>query len=214
MVADKAKYASIPKIIQCSFQYVSIIDTIRTLFLRDDFLRSYQNYVTDNKHKCTSGVYSEFCCGSAFRNNELFQNHPRSLQIQIATDDFELCNPLSSKATLYKQCAIYFSIRNMSKLSNVMNIYLVALCNSNDIKTQQTDFNNLWEIIVKEIKYLEDVGIDVNESLNVKCTLVNLTFDNLGANQSLGLAEGFNAICYCRSCECTKEECTGKMKAK
>lgn len=205
MVANKQKFNSAPHIVQCSFQYVSIIETIRSLFLRDDFLRAFNS--SGDNHTCTSGEYSEYCCGSAFKNNTLFQSHPKSLKIQIATDDFEVCNPIGSKATLHKICAIYFVIRNMPRLSNLMNINLICLCNSNDIRTQQTDFNNLWKIIVKEIKHIEEFGIDINDNLNVKGTLVSLSFDNLGANQSLGFFEAFNANYYCRMCECSKEQC-------
>lgn len=95
----------------------------------------------------------------------------------------------------------------MPRLSNLKNIYLICLCNGNDLKTKHTDFNNLWQIIVKEIKYLEEFGIDVNDNLNVKGSLVYVSFDNLGANQSLGFAEGFNANYYCRMCICSKQEC-------
>lgn len=207
MVADKRNFTSAPHIMQSSFQYVSIKETIKSLFLRDDFLRAFQNDSRENNHTCKNGEYYDYCCGSAFKNSDLFKSHPKSLQIQIATDDFEICNPLSSKATLHKICAVYFVIRNMPRLSNLKNIYLICLCNSNDIKTPETDFNNLWKLIVNEMKHIEEFGIDINNNLNVKGTLVNLSFDNLGANQSLGYAEAFNAIYYCRICECSKYEC-------
>lgn len=207
MVADRENLNSCPKLVQSPFQYVSIIGTIRSLFLREDFQRAFRNNVSNSNHTCIEGEYSSFCCGSAFKKNDLFQQYPKSLQLQIATDEFEVCNPLGSKATLHKCCAIYFVIRNMPKLSNLKNIYLICLCNGNDLKTKQTDFNDLWRVIVREIKYLEVFGINVNDNLNVKCTLVNVSFDNLGANQSLGLAEGFNANHYCRFCESSKQEC-------
>lgn len=211
MVADKDNINSQPNLMQCSFQYVPIIDTIRSLFLRDDFSRAF-HAGSRNNHTCTTGEYSEYCCGNAFKKSELFQAHPESLQIQIATDDFDICNPLSSKASLHKICAIYFVIRNMPRLSNLSNIYLICLCNSNDIRTKHTDFNNLWQIIVKEIQFIEKFGIDINDNLNVKGSLVNLSFDNLGANQSLGFVEGFNANYYCRICELSKEECRTMYK--
>lgn len=207
MIADKEKHSSYPEIVQCTFQYVSIIDTIRSLFLREDVLQAYQSYNSETNHTCESGEFSRFCCGSAFKTNELFRKHPKSLQIRIATDEFENCNALGSKATLHKTGGIYFVIQNMPRLSYLKNIYLISLYNGNDIKTKQTDFNNLWKIIVKEIKYLEEVGIAVNDNFNVKGTLIYVSFDNLGANQSLGLAEGFGANFYCRHCLCSKEEC-------
>lgn len=155
MIPDKENSKSTPRLIQSSFQYVSIIETIRSLFLREDFKRAFQYNNIEKNHSCKSGEYTDFCCGNVFKNNELYQKHPNSLQIQIATDDFEVCNPLSSKASVHKICAVYFVIRNMPNLSNVKNINLICLCNSNDLKSKQTDFNNLWKIIVEEIKYLD-----------------------------------------------------------
>lgn len=38
-------------------------------------------------------------------------------------------------------------------------------------------------------------------------TVVNVTFDNLGGNSSLGFSESFNATFYCRSCLMQKNEC-------
>lgn len=207
MVADKENLSTFPKRIQSRFEYVSIIDTIKSLFLREDFVRAFEKSVNAPSHSCKEKEYHRFCCSDRFKNNEFFQKHPHSLQIQIATDEFEVCNALGSKATLHKCCAIYFVFPNMPRTSNLKNIYLVCLCNGNDLKTKQTDFNDLWKVIVKEIKYLEEFGINVNDNLNVKCTLVNVSFDNLGANQSLGVAEGFNSNYYCRICECSKEDC-------
>lgn len=61
------------------------------------------------------------------------------------------------------------------------------------------------------MKFIEEFWID-NDSINLKGTLVNLSFDNLGANQSLGFVEGFNANYYCRICELSKEECQKTYK--
>lgn len=85
----------------------------------------------------------------------------------IAT--FELCNPLQSKAGVHKVYAFYFSIRNVPVefRSRTNNIHLVCLVNSNDLKTKTTDFNNVWRPIVRELKYLEEIGINVGDK-NIK----------------------------------------------
>lgn len=92
-------------------------------------------------------------------------------------------------------------------LSKMKNIYLVCLCNANDLKTEETDFNNIWSMIAKDISYLENVSIDIGIDMPVKGTLVYLSFDNLGGNSSLGLVESFQAFFYCRMCELPKEKC-------
>lgn len=99
-------------------------------------------------HICEEGVYRGFCCGSTFKNNNLFRERPESLQIQISSDDFTVTNPLQPRATIYKMCPIYFSIKNISSkfLSKLDNIFLVALCFSDDLKTKETDFNDIWKL--------------------------------------------------------------------
>lgn len=92
------------------------------------------------------------------------------------------------------------------------NIYLICLCNSNDLKSKETDFNNIWSLIVEDIGYLENVGIDIGNNVNVKGTLSYLSYDNLGGNSSLGLIESFQAFFYCRICELAKEKCQHSSK--
>lgn len=143
--------AKIPTLIQSSFEYVSIVDTLKSQFkcteFRDLYFAHNNNLLTD--HICEPGRYKFACCGHIFKNNELFSRYPQSLQLQIASDDFEICNPLGSKANRHKICAVYFTIQNLPRqfLSKVKNIYLICLCNSDDLKTKSTDFNNIWQSV-------------------------------------------------------------------
>lgn len=198
-----------PSLVQCKFQYISITKTIVSIFQRPDFREVYLNFNESNEKKAVPGFYSDFSSGSIFKTNDLFQTHPNSLQIQIATDDFEVCNPLGSKSTLHKISAFYFSIRNMPPefRSKLDNIYLVVLCNADDLKTKFTDFNDIWRIVVKDLSALEN-GIDVGGGLTITGTLVNIVADNLGANIALGFVAYFSkAKFYCRFCECDIIEC-------
>lgn len=209
---ERDENSAIPQRIQSTFQYVSIVDTIKSLFLRPEFKSIYFNYnsaVDTNEHKCADDVYERFCCGSMYANSTFFQADKNRLVIQIATDEFEPCEALQSKAGSHKILAVYFVIRNMPSrfLSKLQNIYLICLCNSNDVKTEQTDYNNIWNLIAEDIKYLEETGIDVDKNTNVKGTLAYMSFDNLGANSSFGMVESFRAFFYCRICELPREEC-------
>lgn len=202
----KEKGIAVPRVIQSKMQYVSILDAIRTLFLRDDFAKEYLNKKRD--HLCTDGVYVDFCCGSRYKNTEFYKKNEYCLQIQIATDDFEVCSPLQSKAGIYKICPIYFIIRNLplKYLSRLDNIYLAAICYSGDLKTEQCDFNSIWKFVYDDIKVLETTGIDIfipyiKSNVNVKGSISFLTFDNLGAHMSLGFAGGFKCAYNCRFCE-------------
>lgn len=201
MVRLKDKNVAVPRFLPCKFEYIPIIRTLGALLKRDDF----RNEFFKPKHQCVEGVYEDFCCGSVFQNNTPFRSSENCIQIQLATDDFEVANPLGSKATLHKMCPIYLSFRNMShkSRSRVDNIYLLSLCNSDDIKTEYTDFNDLWRIVVHEIAQLEE-GVQIDE-FTIYGTISNLVHDNLGANSCLGLVENFSKTNYsCRVCLCDK----------
>lgn len=181
---------------------------MRSLFKCDEFYKMYFDYNNAPSHTCSNGNFGNFCCTDNYKNNELFQSNKNCVQIQISADDFEICNPLGSKANLHKGCGVYFSIRNMPflHLSKLKNVHLLSLFNPDDIRTKQTDMNNIWQPILRDLKYLETVGINVRGE-NIKGTLTHLSMDNLGANQYLGFTKGFNAEYYCRICEMSKPQC-------
>lgn len=160
-----------------------------------------------NGHRCTGNEYVDFCCSRIYKGSELFRTYKNCLQIQIYQDDFEVCVPIGSKATIHKMCGVYFAIRNWPNSSRLDHIYLVALCNVDDLKTPSTDFNNIWRLIVKEIKVLETQGLDVSDTINLRGTLATVCADNAGANTSLGFAGSFSASHYCRICELPKQMC-------
>lgn len=199
--------------LQCVYPYVSIVETCRRLFQNQYFLNEYLEYNKDggNGHICKDGEFIDFCCGSVFKRSELFQMQKYCLQIEIFNDDYEVCNPIGSKATIHKICGVYFRIRNIPGGSESNKVNLVALCNSDDLKTLSTDFNNIWKCVVDDLKYLEETGIDIisagNIKINLKGTIIAAIADNLGANMSLGFVESFVAHNFCRICELRKEFC-------
>lgn len=210
-ITGTTKIIKIPRMIQCSFQYVSILETLKTLFGQDEFMRMYFEFNTGgNRHQCHDGRYESFTCGEIYKNSTFFQKNPEAIQIQLAWDDFEICSPLQSKANLHKICGIYFTVRNVPAkyLSKLSNIHIVALINSNDLKTKQTDMNNAWYPIVQEIRSLEMNGLELKNGSSIKGTLVQCVSDNLGANTGLGFSAGFaKGPYFCRICCCDKEEC-------
>lgn len=195
--------------LQSICEYVSIIDTIKSLFLRKEFMDMF--FEGEHKHNCEPGVYKDVCCARLYQNSEFYKNNINALQIQLLTDDFEICSPLQSKAGIHKVCAYYFRILNLPKkyLSRINNIYLIALCNVKDIKSGEEGHNKLLEIIVSEIKSLEENGIYVgpNSEILLKGSIINLCSDNLGFNTAFGLVESFNATYFCRFCIASNKEC-------
>lgn len=144
-----------------------------------------------------------------YQNEEFFKLNPTGLQLQIAYDDLEICSPLQSKANHHKVCSVYLSIHNVpvNFQSKLKNIHLACLCNTDDLKSKQTDINNIWQLIHDEISILEADGINTYDGRNVKGALVHVLSDNLGYNTGLGFCGGFNAHKYCRHCLQSRQDC-------
>lgn len=212
VLRNKNSKLAVPQLIQSKFQYVSIIDTLKALFSNDKFSQTYFGYNTGksfNDHDCVDGVFKNICCGSAYKKNQLFYTEPTALKLMIASDDFGICNPLGPKSTTNKVNAVYMKIRNMPEeyLSKDDNVYVIGISNSDDLKTKETDFNDIWRLIQREISVLEETGIDIGQGMKIRGSIACLTFDNLGASTALGFAEGTNTSYYCRICEVPKCEC-------
>lgn len=208
LVREHKTLSSSLRYLPCKAQHMSLIETLQSLFEQKDFHDVYFDYnssLLENSNDC----FSTFNSGKLFHENDLFKEHPNSIQIQLALDELEIANPIGSKATLYKLLIVYFSVANIPEKfrSKLSNINVLMICNSDDIKTEYTDINDVLRPIVRELKYLENVGIVVNSDIRLFGTLTRLTADNLGYNQSLGLAESFNSSYYCRICVCTHNDC-------
>lgn len=208
-IKKKVSKSAVPFRLQCHFSYVSILDTLRSLFSNVEFLRTYLefNKFEGNGHKCTRGEYINFCCGSLYQSSALYKERPENIQIQIYQDDFEVCVPIGSKATLHKMCGVYFTIQNWPNNSKLNHIYLIALCNTDDLKSKSTDFNDIWRIVAREIKILESDGVVISDSMKIRGSITTICADNAGANTCLGFAESFSASYYCRICELPKKVC-------
>lgn len=206
-----------PRRIQNNMQYIPITNTIKSLFSQHDFRKAYFMYNFGDEcesHTCKPGVYQNVCCGEVYQKNELFNEHPESLQIQIGSDDCTVTNALQSKAGIYKLTLVYFTIRNLPQkyLSKLDNIFLVCICFTDDLKSQETDFNDIWRVLVRDIHYLETFGIQVTDDINIKGTVISTAFDNLGAHVALGFAESCNSNYYCVCCEMPKNICQRSTK--
>lgn len=58
-------------IVQSTFQYVSIIETLRQLFGQDNFRKIYFEFNTNENHICQNGVYERFCCSETGKENTI-----------------------------------------------------------------------------------------------------------------------------------------------
>lgn len=190
--------------VQCTFEYVSIQKTIQSLFTQREFRALYFSYNSVKQY--TEGVYENFESALLAKGNSLLTSEPYTIQLQLYTDDIEVNQALQPTAGLHKVKAIYFKIINLPAeyASRLDNIYIVAICNSNDVKI--LGINHILELISNEIKTLETDGTDLGEGLRLRCVLTSFTFDNLGANECFGLQMNFSQGNFCRICEVSKKD--------
>lgn len=208
MLRDLKSKISTPILTQCKFQYIPFSDTIAALFKREDFRKVYFEYNSRN-HVCADDSYVDVCCGDVMKENQLFQSDLLAIRLHISADEFEICNPIGSKATIHKLTAFYFTIQNLPPQfrSKSDNIFLFCLCYSDDLKTKYTDINDIWDLVVKDIGFLETHGIYLENGETIKGSIALMSFDNLGANSMLGFVSCFRAQFFCRFCEMPINDC-------
>jgi hypothetical protein len=80
---------------ECSFQYVSVVDTVAAIVSDPDF----QNLPRD---PCPNGFLCDFKDGSAWKNNQYFKDNPDPLTGQLYSDCMELDNPLRPSKEIHK----------------------------------------------------------------------------------------------------------------
>lgn len=197
--------------VQNKFYYVSIIKTLESIFSSSQFVEMFLNH--NNSHECEPGIYKYFCCGETHTKFDVFRNKT-TVHIQIGINEFEPCCALKSKTGTNKICGIYLQIRNLpiEYLSKLNCIFLVALCKTQDMKSNDGYFDNIAHCIVSDLKNLETGGFLVKNKGFFKAALTNLCFDNAGGKMVLGFRESFNSDYYCSICECNKKECRAEVK--
>lgn len=208
-VFDENAGCAVSRSIQTTFQFVPPSKMCTALFSCPEFEKIYVEHNTQMVHDYRDGTYRCFSDGQTFKTNQFFQSNPLAIQINLFTDDFEPCDPLKSRAGVHKITAFYFQIMNSptNLLSKTDNIYLVALSDACDSKSDLCDVNTVLETILTDIRLIETNGILTSSKRNLKGTLACVSFDNLGGNVLFGFSGGFNANYYCRICETKRSEC-------
>lgn len=206
---DENSGKSIRSTVQRTFQYVPLLKTLESLFSDVCFEKLYIDYNKSDKHRCKDGVYERFCCGSVYQNNDFFKLNPMAIQLKVFVDDFEPCDALKSRSGKHKTTGFYLQINNLPKKfeSKVATIYLLALCDASDSKTEYANTDNVLETIVKDIHVLEKIGILTKSGLNIKGSLICAMHDNLGGNILFGLHGSFSSNHFCRICYAPKQRC-------
>jgi hypothetical protein len=173
---------------KCTFQYISIVDTISTIIQDPDFIpeKPLEDGVLHGVKDCS--VYAE---------NKFFQENKDAFTIEIYSDAVELSNPLGASRGKHKIVNVYFSLAELPKgiRSKAENKFLVLSVKNTHLKTYRQE---IYNPLLEDLKKLE-AGVTVNGKL-VKAGLLCHLGDNLEAHVVAGMTQSFSSGYICRQC--------------
>lgn len=131
-INDKDNGIQLEKLVQSTFQYVPILNTLKMLFSLPEFRNIYFN----NAHSCEDGVFDNVCCGKNCKKGSFFKENPNAVLIELYYDETDAVDGLKSKAGVHKLAQFYFRIKNLPTncQSQWSNIHLLATCYYEDVK--------------------------------------------------------------------------------
>ena len=187
---------------EVKFQYIFIIELLQVLLRKEHIL----DYVLGRVSTSNELVMRHPTHGSSFQGSFFDVNYP-AVQLILYIDDFEVVNPIGSRRSIHKLCAIYVTIGNLplSYNSHLENIHLLCLFKAHDVTHNKGDFSPFLEPLLTELKVLESEGILVGE-LHVKAGLMAVTGDNLSSHSLGGFSRNFNHGRICRWCMAVRSE--------
>jgi hypothetical protein len=173
---------------KCSFQYISILDTICTITQDPGFKREKPS---------VDGMLRGVRDGSVYAENQYFQENKEAFTIELYSDAVELANPLGASRGKHKVVNVYFSLAELPKgiNSKTENKFLVLSVKNTHLKTYRQE---IYKPLLDDLKKLED-GVTVNGNI-VKAGLLCHLGDNLEAHVVAGLSQCFSSGYICRQC--------------
>jgi hypothetical protein len=99
--------------VTATYQYISIIELVKTLASQPGFLRSDLRPVEETEKLPV--ILKDITDGAAYRNNKYFIENPDALVLVLYSDEFEPCNPLGAAKGIHKILNIYATFVNIPK---------------------------------------------------------------------------------------------------
>lgn len=176
-----------------TFIYIPIASVLKTLLMRSDFVSTL---VFHQEH--VPGVYRSFQDSCYFRQNSLCTKKDKEITLALYIDEFEVCNPLGTSRKIHKIVGVYWIVLNLPAQfrAGLTSIQLAALGKSVDVR--KFGYEKFLEPLIKDLKLIEQQGIDASENFGVK--LFCVCADNLGAHSLAGFQESFTVDKFCRFC--------------
>lgn len=188
-----------------SYHYISIIETLKNIFVHVQMREFIQN-----ENAAGDGLYKSYRDGKQYSQNIFFQKHKNAIRITLYYDDIEVVNPIGTKVVTHKIGCFYYIIQNFSHNFNchINNIYILLICYKTDIK--KYGFKKILEPFVDEIKLLEsDGGVKVvyedQTKFTLRATLVSFAGDTLAAHEIFEFLSP-SCIKFCRMCYISRSE--------
>ncbi|PIK56613.1 hypothetical protein BSL78_06469 [Apostichopus japonicus] len=145
-------------------------------------------------------VITDITDGKIFKENTLFGSEENALSVILFQDAFEVVNPLGSAKKKHKILAVYFTLGNIPPQyrSQVESLELALLCREVDFKKYGQE--KVFKRLLRDLKLLEETGVQVKGGQIRKGSLACILGDNLGSHTIGGFVESFSSKHYCRYC--------------
>ena len=207
-IASKSQYVApieVPLDGSDKLYYVPLKETLKQILSKEDVF----DEVLDYGNGKVPGVISDFSDGDVYKNNELFQAKPKSLQIGLYHDDFQTLNPLGNKTKDGKFSSFYFILGNLrpEHRSRLKDIHMLTLTNATNIA--KYGYESTLAPLVKDLRSLEEDGLEFdynNVTFRVYGTISVVIGDNLAVHSLGGFYENFSTVQrFCRTCNRTMD---------
>lgn len=190
-------------------QFISMRKTFKLFLEIPDVFQSIIAYIK-TELSVSPEIRSSFLNGNIWKSMlSKFNKNNIVLPVVMYFDDFECCNPLGSRAGIYKIGAVYVSLACIPpNFSSVLdNIFLGQLFYSSDRNCYGN--KSIFSKIIEEFQYLEKHGISIkvgSQDFQVYFCLALVLGDNLGLNSIMGFQESFQSNHFCRVCKASKDQ--------
>lgn len=189
-------------------QYISLREIFQKFFELPGMYNDVIKYIRDLKSN--SEIISNLIQADYWKEKcSLFENETR-IPLIVYFDDYETNNVIGSHSGVGGKCGavyVYSPCLPIDCQSELRNIFLFGLFNSLDRKVYTNKV--VFEKLLKELKYLSEIGIQINHNTGVKKIFFDVVLfvaDNLGIHTIFGYNESFRSNYPCVICRIQKED--------
>lgn len=183
------------------FKMLSLVNLFTKLLNTNHLLNDMTEYM--EKMLRDNTIVSNFVQCELWQSKVTAFENKRVFPLFLFYDDYEIGNPLGSRAGNNKLGAVYITVPCLPPhlTCKLEYIFLFALFYSKHRK----EFGNcIFQELINELKYLENIGIKLNDNTIVYFKVGLICGDNLGIHSILGFTESFSANYSCRFCKAGK----------